>query len=198
MALLSSILGSDSGSLGNVVTDLDLMPHYGFGLVGVKTASGAMSSKISTPGFSTTYINNKGSTTLITSANTWFTICDISGEGLFANAISPYLTGILKELEITIDGVTKVFSDTANSFLVIGSSFHGVQSSGEAQMGGLNETGWDNTSPAGWIAHPNQLLSFGAPLFKYQTGLKVRARCATIPTNTGARAYADATYLPIT
>lgn len=138
----------------------------------------------------------------IVAADTWVTVCDVTGSGYLYNAISPAFPDTTAnqtlDLELTVDGDITTFSVTVTSApnpvsgdrLALGLFGHGLDISASISAVSLmpntvNDPGF--SSPIGGLykltnspslIHPRWYGILGLPRLPFSTDLKIRARAS--------------------
>jgi len=122
--------------------------------------------------------------------NSWFEVInEVGSRGILGSIVSPYLNvvGGVVDIEVTLDGVTKVYSFTAgnnNHYAIIGSIL----------SGGFHPTYFTNMSYSFYtvatkyavVPTTTEQIAQGAPVVRYENELKVR-----IKQNVAINTYTD-------
>lgn len=166
----------------------------------LKTATGTVATSGSAGFFSAITSNNHGAVASITAADTYVTVCDVTGAGILYNVISPgygdATIGNGATLRITIDGdvyeITHVTTSTPSiSYrMVLGPLTMRIGSTDTtndttinpnsiADPGFANSTKRNGGIPEGagqGIMHPRYIDSLNLPCCRFKASLKVEAK----------------------
>lgn len=154
------------------------------------------------------YLANRGAVAQVTSADTWTTVCNISGGGYLGWVVAPHTTSDTM-LRITSDGIARTITSTSNVSgyrLFAGSFWGGYQATA---VGGTIPGSVANYYDRGYTAptgselfrkiqqgsvYPTaNMLVCGLPVLRFETSLLVEAKTAANGLS-GANAYAGAAY----
>lgn len=162
----------------------------------------------SAAGFHTTMARD-GATAAITVADTYVTVCNLTGAGFLFNAVSPtHTAGFTPTMRITVDGTQYVIAPSANQTLnwrmVLGPTIPGVSiaapttasvvsdipltnggwDSGftNAKIGGIHQYG---DSASAFISIPSQpaILALGMAALRFETSLLVEMKASLLSAN---------------
>lgn len=175
---------------------LPLMWGNATNAIHLKTAVGTTSAR-STTGFITNG-SYRGASAAITVADTYVTLCDISGAGFMGSVVTPYssASAAVQSMRITVDGTAYEITETAplaDYCLVLGGSvgqsetattYGGLVSSPNAYFDSGFNVDRSNGVPlyAQYLAvfTPEQKIAFGLPVLRFDSSLKVEVKCSVL------------------
>lgn len=158
-----------------------------------------------------TALANRGAYVACSAADTWYTVCNLSGAGYFGWAMGTYVAGAnSQKIRITADGVTATFSEpncmsgyrlavgggwATTPFLTGASNASAVAINSYFDYGFLAKSGNDVTRKIAsiYFAPTSVMVAVGIPVLRFEQSLKVEAWTNTNGL-TGNNAYAGAAY----
>ena len=146
----------------------------------------------------------RGAQTSITGADTYVTLADISSDngGFLVNVVCPHDSAgtTMQTIRITTDNVVYVIAPTAvltaNSRLVLGPVATNANATlaNAATIGGGGDAGFSGTAVGGVnnsislvVVPPESAMSYGMPVLRFESSLKVEVKCSVLSVTDTAK-----------
>lgn len=164
-----------------------------------------------------TTIATRGASASITVADTYVTLCDLTGAGFMVNAISPtHTASFTPTIRITVDGIAYTIApsaaQTAYYRFVLGTltNYLSIVSVSTAAVAGdiispnsAQDSGFAGSRTGGvvqastngvlGVPSPDAALSYGFPVLRFESSLKVEVKCSDL-SGTAADKQCGVTY----
>jgi hypothetical protein len=146
-----------------------------------------------------TAVNKSGAAIEISDANTWSTVCNLTGSGFLTAVIAPttnLTASFIPSIRITVDGVeyefTTASAPAAYSRLVLGgipalipianttSASAGIGDYSDIGFGGSNTHNGLFVSEYVYIPQPHRTIAAGFAACRFEQSLKVEAKCSEL------------------
>ena len=199
----SAIIGSGGSRW---VTNPKLLPILSVYSSALKLKTGTITSTDSTVAGFYTALAYEGAASAITVADTYVTVCDLTGGGFMFNAVGPSHTAAFRPtIRITVDGTVYTITPSADQALsrrlVLGPLIHSISTATPSAATIVSDTslpnsGWDSgffaakvggvrqygDSASAFVSIPTEsaLMTFNMPVLRFESSLKVEMKASLL------------------
>lgn len=204
MANLSTLIGSGSSGGGSSPFNYDaktMIPFWAYYMRVKQTSSSVLISNGLS--FWTDRMAHFGAVGFITAADTWVTICDVTGGGFLLNAIAPRPASgsAIETIEITVDDVVTTFSfNTTGAYRLCVGSFSDYITTSSSSSSDYSRYPSSTGDVDGlrylnnvYVKDPHYLAMEGVPMIRFDQSMSIRMKCSVYQT-TNYSHYCGASY----